>query len=293
MAIISKPFTFTAGATIIASEHNSNFDTIYSDYNGGIENVNIDANAAIAASKLNLSTIAQMVDFTGSVSFTTITDLGAVTTADINGGTIDDTDIGQTTPKTGAFTTLNVGTTNQGDILYDNGTSLVRLTPGTSGQFLQTTGAASNPQWASAESLSNVIFCWTGKDGTDNFLAATSDIDTSTALTRPMMANVNNTTNLELLASKWTKIEGVNTLTVYGRVWTSQAGIDATLDVDVGGQNGSATNANDVTPTWVNFTIDVSSLTNGTNYDLSVRTRQSSTQGGSRNYMSAIIIFGS
>lgn len=55
--------------------------------------------------------------------------------------------IGGTTPAAGAFTTLEVGTTNQGDVLYDNGTSLVRLPPGTSGQALLTGGAAANPSW--------------------------------------------------------------------------------------------------------------------------------------------------
>lgn len=62
--------------------------------------------------------------------------------------------IGNTTPNTGKFTTLEatttlkLATTHQGDILYDNGTSLVRLTPGTSGQGLQTQGASANPLWA-------------------------------------------------------------------------------------------------------------------------------------------------
>lgn len=54
MALISKPYTFTVGATIVASEHNSNFDVIYSDYNGNITNVNISASATIAYSKLSL-----------------------------------------------------------------------------------------------------------------------------------------------------------------------------------------------------------------------------------------------
>src|SRR3990172_6259162 len=36
----------------------------------------------------------------------------------------------------------------QGDVLYYDGTNFVRLAPGTSGQFLQTLGAAANPQWA-------------------------------------------------------------------------------------------------------------------------------------------------
>lgn len=52
MGTISKNHTFSAGATIIASEHNSNFDTIYNDYNGSIANVNISATAAIVATKL-------------------------------------------------------------------------------------------------------------------------------------------------------------------------------------------------------------------------------------------------
>lgn len=55
MALIVKPNTFSAGATIVASEHNSNFDTIYNDYNGNITNANVDANAAIVASKLDLT----------------------------------------------------------------------------------------------------------------------------------------------------------------------------------------------------------------------------------------------
>lgn len=38
----------------------------------------------------------------------------------------------------------------QGDIAYFNGTNLVRLPAGTAGHFLQTAGAAANPQWAAA-----------------------------------------------------------------------------------------------------------------------------------------------
>ena len=38
-------------------------------------------------------------------------------------------------------------TYNQGDILYYNGTNLVDLAPGTSGQFLKTQGAGANPTW--------------------------------------------------------------------------------------------------------------------------------------------------
>lgn len=38
----------------------------------------------------------------------------------------------------------------QGDLLYFNGTNLVRLAPGSSGQLLQTNGAGANPSWETA-----------------------------------------------------------------------------------------------------------------------------------------------
>jgi hypothetical protein len=63
MSSITKPNTFTAGNKIIAAEHNSNFDTIYNDYNGSIDNSNISASAAIAASKLNLTSVTQTMTF--------------------------------------------------------------------------------------------------------------------------------------------------------------------------------------------------------------------------------------
>lgn len=44
----------------------------------------------------------------------------------------------------------------QGDVMYFNGTNLVRLPAGTSGQFLQTKGAGQNPVWASS-SLTGVL----------------------------------------------------------------------------------------------------------------------------------------
>lgn len=64
-----------------------------------------------------------------------ITDLGTYLT-DITGESVGD--LSDVTITTGA----------QGDILYNNGSAWVNLAPGTSGQYLQTQGAAANPQWA-------------------------------------------------------------------------------------------------------------------------------------------------
>ena len=72
MALVDKEFTFSVGATVIAAEHNTNFNTIYNDYNGNITDANIAAGALIQLSKLKLSDNAT---FTGTIAFT-----GSVTT---------------------------------------------------------------------------------------------------------------------------------------------------------------------------------------------------------------------
>jgi len=106
-----------------------------------------------------------------------------LTTADINGGTIDGASVGASSQSTGHFSTLKVGTTNQGDVLYDNGTSLVRLTPGTSGYFLQTQGAAANPAWAAVSSDYSVHsnLAYTGDITASTFTTITSTLDSSKA----------------------------------------------------------------------------------------------------------------
>ena len=61
MATITKPFTFSAGATVVASEHNTNFDTAYTEFNGNIDNANIKSTAAIVDTKLAQITTASKV----------------------------------------------------------------------------------------------------------------------------------------------------------------------------------------------------------------------------------------
>jgi hypothetical protein len=75
MALITKTYTFSAGATILASEHNQNFDTLYNWANGNVDNANIKAGAGISLSKLSLGDDAT---FTGDFNFT-----NAATTDDI------------------------------------------------------------------------------------------------------------------------------------------------------------------------------------------------------------------
>ena len=68
MSTITKSFTFSAGGLIIASDHNSNYDTIYNDYNGSISNVNLASNASIVDTKLAQITTSQKVNLTALVA---------------------------------------------------------------------------------------------------------------------------------------------------------------------------------------------------------------------------------
>lgn len=70
MGLITKDYTFTTGSTIVASEHNTNFDVLYNEINGGLSNSNIAANAGIVDTKL------AQITTPGKVSTDALTDTG-------------------------------------------------------------------------------------------------------------------------------------------------------------------------------------------------------------------------
>jgi hypothetical protein len=75
MSLISKPYTFTVGSTIIAAQHNSNFDTIVNDYNGNITDANLSGSFSLDESKVgNISTY-------GKVSGSALTQLNTINTS--------------------------------------------------------------------------------------------------------------------------------------------------------------------------------------------------------------------
>lgn len=85
--------------------------------------------------------------------------LGTTTTSSVTiGATGITTTLNGTVSLANALAIGSGGTNNgslsvtQGTVYYGDGSKLVGLAPGTSGQFLQTQGAGANPQWASAGS---------------------------------------------------------------------------------------------------------------------------------------------
>lgn len=51
MSILAKPYTFSPNTTISSSQVNSDFDTLYNDYNGGISAANL-ATGAVTTAKI-------------------------------------------------------------------------------------------------------------------------------------------------------------------------------------------------------------------------------------------------
>lgn len=268
MAIISIPFTFSAGAVIIAAQHNTNFSTIYNDYSGNIQNVNIASGAAIAYSKLALT--------------------GGILNADINSSAAI------------ATSKINFGSNHQGDVFVDNGSGITRITPGTNGQFLQTQGGSANVQWATPTATpvtSNTLFQYSAMvDGIFEVTSTSSFLVNTTGSYRYIVAHTIAHGSSQLAyKTKWKKISGVNTVTIYGQIWLSGgSGDTVSLQVDIGGQNSSvAGSVNQNTPEWNTFTIDVSSLSNGTTYDVTATLINNSSSNTENLYMGNLIAFGS
>lgn len=56
MGVITKPTTFADATIPTAAQFNGDFDTIYNEFNGNIENANVKAGAAIAEAKIAFDT---------------------------------------------------------------------------------------------------------------------------------------------------------------------------------------------------------------------------------------------
>lgn len=210
---------------------------------------------------------------------------------------------------------LTISSAAQGDVLYYTGSAWARLAAGTSGYILSTQGAGANPQWVAPFSLpsqtgnsgkflttngsspswaielntSNVIFAWSGKmDGSATSYAIATDslnpITTAVAQSRYFYFKTTNSTGYDdVIKSKFTKISGISTITWYARGVHVSAGTNRYLDVkvDIGGLNSHNAGINaGQTPTWVSNTIDVSGLTNGTTYDITVSIGVGSSEVG-------------
>lgn len=285
----SKPNTLANGTLADADEVSENEDALYNYLQAGVDTyadgtiVNADINAAanIAVTKIagTAVTTATTQTITGDKTIS-----GDVT---LSGGV--------TLPASGVV----IGTANQGDIFYDDGTDLARLTPGTSGYILQSQGAAANPTWASVPH-SALVYAWSGNE---SYAANDYGIYTGTAGLTPDIDSVtveylffgNDTiTYRTFLNFKFKKVASINTVTINARLWANTADGDkeAVLNVDIGGANNTVKSVTSSSPSWVTTSdIDVSGLTNGTVYNGVVQLKAETA--GESAYCSAVTLIGS
>jgi hypothetical protein len=146
MATITKSYTFSAGATILASEHNTNFDTLFNWANGNVDNANIKAGAGISLSKLALGDNAT---FSGDLTFAGTTAMGKLTLSANSGLHLTEGTAPTTAASQGALYTKD--TSGQPELFYREESSgdEVQITSGGSVN-VATTPAGALMMWAGA-----------------------------------------------------------------------------------------------------------------------------------------------
>lgn len=176
--------------------------------------------------------------------------------------------------------------------------SLFPSQTGNSGKFLTTDGF--NSSWGTPANTSNYLFQYQGQvdqkgSGNGEFTGTTLVPNGITGNYRFLQWTDGSGNPGTVWTTKFIKTAGISTVTVHGRIWNRLAATStrANLKVDVGGQNGNVNGTvSQITPEWVTFTINVSSLINGTAYDVTA-TLQATGVTLDAVYCSNIVAFGS
>lgn len=295
----TRAYNYGAGQTISSSQVNTNETALYTYLQNGVDVVNsgviTDTNVAVGAgiqySKLNLAGQIKNTDIVASagIPYSKLTLTGSVVDGDIvsitSANKVSTASIYGTLPIANGGTGQTTAQAAVDALLPSQGSN--------SGKFLTTNGSTSS--WGEASSPSNVLFQWHGNGdmlsaGNFGWYAGTSPTPTSGEVLS--ILGVKGTTYQTVFKTKFLKIAGVSTVTVYVYVKTPGSGITQTCLCDIGGAQGSyASNTSDNTTHWSSFTVDVSGLSNGTVYDVAYQMKTDNSAIWAYTY--GIIAFGS
>lgn len=184
--------TITRGTTLPDSSAKSDFHGLVDNASAAIssiENADISNSAAIAASKLNLATIAQDMAMSGKViNFAKGSDIASATTTDIGAATGNFVDV------TGTTTITGLGTVQAGTIRFVRFTGILTLTHNGTSLILPTTAnitTAANDRaiFASLGSGNWICLSYQRADGTS--LGSAYTPTTSNALSGSVIQTVN------------------------------------------------------------------------------------------------------
>lgn len=150
-----------------------------------------------------------------------------------------------------------------------------------------------------AKSLSNVVFSWSGieiySSGYAGAVSGTTLTETGTVGKYFYFGRAGQPYQT-ILNFKFKKIAGVDTVTIYARIWSSSSdgNKEAQLRVDIGGENNTVQSVASNSPSWVNSSdIDVSGLTNGNVYNGTVDLRNEFNDTSYWAYCSAVTLIAS
>jgi hypothetical protein len=134
----------------------------------------------------------------------------------------------------------------QGDVLYYNGTSWVRLGAGTSGQYLKTNGTGANPSWSSVTSsilqVKRVI-------KSDTFSTSSNTLTDITGLSIDFTPTS---------SSSWLRIEAtlgfhINGTSVGYRIWNSTDSVGISIGDAAGSRTRVTARDNSNHPSWASI----------------------------------------
>ncbi|MCK9370603.1 hypothetical protein M0R04_11895 [Candidatus Dojkabacteria bacterium] len=327
--LISRHTDYAIGSEVTADNLNGNFNNVYNVVNGGLDNDNINISSVrlleiLGALPVNgtqgrvvfLTTDNTLNFDTGSAWVKPVITSDTPAQGDLlyYNGTAWKTLVAGTsgyilkTQGAGAnptwlntLPTANGGTGATANSNAANGVCILdanaRVATGNlgSGSATSSTYLRGDQSWQTLAITSNVLFTWNGVDVVDSdkgFLSATSLTD---AVTAPKMGYIvgSTTSYVTVLTGKFTKISGISTITVFARLWSQNVASDqeALCNINVGGQTLVLQTTESITPTWLSGTIDVSSLTNTTTYDITIQLKNETNP--TRSCLSAITLIGS
>lgn len=143
--------------------------------------------------------------------------------------------------------------------------------------------------WLSTTNLTNTAFTFAigGDYAVASFALESTITPGSATIKYPIWAVNGDSSDVVIIRGKYKKISGVNTITCYASIWQSSSSTPrrAHVRVDIGGQVGTGTGTDgQLTPEIKTFTVDITSLSAGTTYDLKITLRHFDN-GSSQAYM--------